>query len=76
MKASLKGYILYHSIYMTFWGEKSIGAEIRSELSGVEETRVDYKDIGEIFGVMELFYIVIVVVDNYNLFVQIHRTVW
>lgn len=61
---------------MTFWGEKSTGAEIRSGLSGVVETRADYKDMGEISGVMELFYIVIVVVDNYNLFVQIHRTVW
>lgn len=43
--------------------------------SGAVERIVDYKAMVEIFGVMELFYIVNVVVDDYNLFVQIHRTV-
>lgn len=61
---------------MTFWGGKYRGRNQIRVIRGCGDKSRLVKDMGEIFGMMELFYIVIVVVDNYNLFVQIHRTVW
>lgn len=49
---------------MTFWGKKYRNRNQISSCHGLGTGEVDYEAMGEISGVMELFYIVIVMVDK------------
>lgn len=59
-KKTFKIYILYYPIYMTFWKKQNYrGSGYQDWGRGKELTT---KEPREIYGVMEMFYILIVVV--------------